>query len=237
MKTTSLILTAWKRNSIEEQLERIKAQTVADSTDVYVWQNDSHIDLTELQKAYQFTLIKSAKNFKFHGRFTLPLLMDTEYSVILDDDTLPNSRWLEKCVSLCSSNNCIVGGNGRIVNPNFPSVYQELCVDDPAQDTEVDYVGHCWFFKTEWIREFWKFKQPTFETGEDISFCAALKISLGIRSFVSGKSNWEEVGDSDRRKYGTDINSSYSDHSAEVRRDIVLPYWKSLGWKLIAERT
>lgn len=236
MKTVSVILTAWKRNSIEEQLRRLYAQSIVNDMEVYVWQNDSHIDISDFKSKYQFHHIHSSKNFKFHGRFSLPLLLNTEYSVILDDDTLPNPKWLEKCVSLCSEQNCIVGGNGRVVHPDYKT-YDEICVDDPAQDTEVDYVGHCWFFKTEWAREFWKFKQPTFETGEDISFCAALKIAKGIRSVVSGKSNWDEIGDSDRRKYGTDSNSSYTNESGRIRRDVVFPWWRDRGWKLIMENT
>lgn len=217
---------------------RINQQTLRDCSDVYVWQNDDHLDLSGLRDKYGFEHIHSHKNMKFHGRFALPLLLDTEYTVILDDDTLPNPKWLEKCVSLCSSNNCVVGGNGRIVlvHPQF-DVYDELCVDDPASDTEVDYVGHCWFFRTEWIRHFWSFPQPTFQTGEDISFCAALKIAAGIRSFVSGKAKWEEIGDSDRRKYGTDTNSSYTTESGKIRRDVVFPWWRERGWKLRMETT
>jgi hypothetical protein len=236
MSKISVILTAWKRNSIQEQLERLGKQTLKDDCTIYVWQNESHIDLSALQQQYQFHHISASKNFKFHGRFTLPLLFDSQYTVILDDDTLPNSKWLEKCVSLCSDKNCIVGGNGRIVHPQT-HLYDEMCVDDPAQDIEVDYVGHCWFFKTEWIKHFWSFSQPTFQTGEDISFCAALKIAAGIRSFVSGKSNLEEVGDSDRRKYGTDSNSSYTIESGRIRRDVIFPWWRSRGWKLVMERT
>jgi len=234
MKTISVILTAWKRSSIEEQLQRLQQQSIADCTDVYVWQNDNHMDLSDLRKRYGFQHIHSFKNFKFHGRFALPLLLDTEYSVILDDDTLPNPKWLEKCLSLSSAQNCIVGGNGRLIHPQF-QIYDEMCVDDPQQDTEVDYVGHCWFFKTEWARDFWSFQQPTFQTGEDISFCAALKIARGIRSLVSGKAVWEEVGDSDRRKYGTDSNSSYTTESGRVRRDIVFPWWRDRGWKFLME--
>lgn len=238
-KQISVILTAWKRSSIEEQLQRILSQTVADAVDVYVWQNDSHIDITDLKKKYPFEHIHSSKNFKFHGRFALPLLLNTEYTVILDDDTLPNSHWLDKCVRLCCEHECIVGGNGRVIHPQFHACgdMYEMSVDDPQKDTEVDYVGHCWFFKTDWVRAFWMQRQPTFETGEDISFCAALKLAAGIRSVVSGKENVNEIGDSNRHKYGTDANSSYSDASATIRRSLVIPYWRNLGWKFVSERT
>lgn len=233
-KKISVILTAWKRSSIEEQLIRLDQQSMRGDTEIYVWQNDDHVDLTDLRKSYGFQHIHSYKNFKFHGRFSLPLLLDTDYSVILDDDTLPNPKWLDKCVRLCSEKNCIVGGNGRIVHPKF-NLYDEMCVDDPIGDFEVDYVGHCWFFRTEWARYFWSFQQPTFATGEDISFCASLKIAAGIPSFVSGKSVWEEIGDSDRRKYGTDTNSSYTTESGNIRRDVVFPWWRERGWKLVME--
>ena len=234
MKNISVILTAWKRSSIEEQLIRLSKQTLINNIDIYLWQNENHIDVSCLRKKFEFHHIQSSKNLKFHGRFSLPLLLTTEYCVIVDDDTLPNPKWLEKCVSLCEKENCIVGGNGRIISCDFKT-HDEICVDDPMLDVEVDYVGHCWFFRTEWIREFWKFPQPTFETGEDISFCASLKISKGIRSFVSSKAISDEIGDSDRRKYGTDINSSYTNVSGQIRKDIIIPHWKNLGWKLIAE--
>ena len=234
MKSTTVVLTAWKRDSITEQLQRLQNQSKADELDICVWQNDNHIDLEPARKEYGFKLIHSSNNYKFHGRFTVPLLAQTEYCVIVDDDTLPNPKWIEKCMSLCSDHNCIVGGNGRVLHPQF-KMYDEFCIDDPQDDTEVDYVGHCWFFKTEWAREFWKFKQPSYQTGEDISFCAALKIAKGIRSVVSGKRNWEEVGDSDRRKYGTDAHSSYTNESSIIRRDTIIPYWKSMGWKFINE--
>ena len=79
MKTISVILTAWKRESIEEQLQRLLRQTLADQIDIYVWQNESHIDLSELQAKYGFELIHSSKNFKFHGRFALPLLSANQH--------------------------------------------------------------------------------------------------------------------------------------------------------------
>ena len=34
-------------------------------------------------------------NYKYHGRFALALLFDTEYTSIFDDDTFPQPRWLE----------------------------------------------------------------------------------------------------------------------------------------------
>ena len=92
----SVILTVWKRDNLEEQLQAIKNQT-ADVSDIYVYQNESHVDIEYLKEKYEFKHIHSKDfNFKFHGRFTLPLLFDTEYTAIFDDDTVPNKKWLDQ---------------------------------------------------------------------------------------------------------------------------------------------
>ena len=71
----NVILTVWKRNNLEEQLEMISKQT-ADISDVYVYQNESHFDISHLKSKYNFKHVHSKDmNFKFHGRFTLPLLV------------------------------------------------------------------------------------------------------------------------------------------------------------------
>ena len=49
----NVILTVWKRNNLEEQLEMISKQT-ADISDVYVYQNESHFDISHLKSKYNF---------------------------------------------------------------------------------------------------------------------------------------------------------------------------------------
>ena len=44
----SVILTVWKRDNLEEQLQAIKNQT-ADVSDIYVYQNESHVDIEYLK--------------------------------------------------------------------------------------------------------------------------------------------------------------------------------------------
>lgn len=57
-------------------------------------------------------------NYKYHGRFALALLFDTEYTFILDDDTIPQPKWLEASVDLSRKRNAIVGPVGVIVGPD-----------------------------------------------------------------------------------------------------------------------
>ena len=146
MNNVTTIFTVWKRSSLEEQLSRIKSQTVG--SDFVVWQNDSLVDISDLRKQYNFTHIHSVNyNWKFYGRFAIPLLLNTKYTVILDDDTLPNPKWLEKCIRLCEEKECIVGGNGRILKPRIVGADYAEIVDTPDKDHEVDFVGHAWFSK------------------------------------------------------------------------------------------
>ena len=231
MKQVTTILTVYKRDSLKDQLDRIKNQSI--ESDIIIWQNGSDVDIEQLAISEGAHLVHSVNhNYKYHGRFTLPLLLQTEYTVILDDDTLPNELWLEKCLSLSQEKNCIVGGNGRILTPKNPKDYQQN-VDMPQRDHRVDFVGHAWFFKTDWIRYMWRDPVPTYDTAEDISFCASAFINGNIRSYVPDCSNEKEQGDSDKLKYGNDINaaSNISHHKHHEARRRVIKHWISKGWK------
>ena len=50
---------------------------------------------------------------------------------------------------------------------------------------QVDYVGHSWVFKTEWVRRyFWREYQPTWEACEDMALSATSWIHGRIRTIV-----------------------------------------------------
>jgi len=236
MNNITTIFTVWKRSSLEEQLSRMRKQTV--DSDFVVWQNDSLVDISNLRDQYEFTHIHSVNyNWKFYGRFAVPLLLNTKYTVILDDDTLPNPKWLEKCIKLCEEKECIVGGNGRVlIESQLKSNNYAEIVDTPNKDHKVDFVGHAWFFKTEWIKYLWSEPVLTYENAEDISFCAACSIHGNIPCFVPDCTNEEEMGDSDKRKYGTDKHS-FSLHTANhvQTRLNVLTYWLNKGWNPLYE--
>jgi len=226
MDNISVILTVWKRNNLEEQLRRIYAQTV-DISDIYVYQNECHIDISHLKEKYNFKHIHSKDvNFKYHGRFTLPLLFETKYTVIFDDDTMPNPRWLEYCVEVCEEKNCIVGGNCRNYNgKNF------TCGSRTTEHTKCDMVGHCWFFKTDWIHYMWREKPPTYETGEDINFTCTCSLFGGIDSYFPAQPiNRPEVWGDSQEHLGMDEHASYKIANHEFRLSLY-EYWMNKGWK------
>jgi hypothetical protein len=223
----NVILTVWKRNNLEEQLKAIDAQT-ASVSDVYVYQNESHVDISDLQEKYHFHHVHSKDvNFKFHGRFTLPLLFTSEYTAIFDDDTIPNSKWLEHCVATSRAKNCIVGGNGR----NYSGVNECNCCGSSGEK-RVDIVGHCWFFRTEWIHYMWRESPPTFDNGEDIHFCASCKIHGGIDSYFPDQSDPETWGDT-KQVLGMDDHASYKRKSHTDTRTQLYEYWMKKGWTTV----
>ena len=61
MSNISVVLTVWKRNNLATQLEYITNQT-ADISDIYVYQNESHVDITYLKDRYDFKHIHSKEN-------------------------------------------------------------------------------------------------------------------------------------------------------------------------------
>jgi hypothetical protein len=234
------ILTIWQRNHLKKQLECIINQTKR-PYQIWIYQNESHLNVQlseEIKKEYNISIIHSKDiNFKFHARFALPLLCNTEYVAIFDDDTMPGSRWFENCLYTSKRKNSIVGANGRTLKKGFEEQEGQHMTSigggaPVQQETEVDFVGHCWFFKTEWAKNLWMDRPYSWDNGEDIHFSAACKIHQGIRSFVpelpaDDKSLWGDtqpfLGDDEHSTYKT---SNHSRLRAEVSK-----YWCKMGWE------
>ena len=149
----TVILTVWKRNNLSQQISQLVNQTKK-PYQIWIYQNESHLDLSipeQVKRQFNISVIQSRDiNFKFHGRFVLPLLCDTEYVAIFDDDTIPGSKWLENCLDTSKRNNCIVGANGRTMKSGFQDSDEQhmLALGDGKpieKETQVDFVGHCWF--------------------------------------------------------------------------------------------
>ena len=48
----NVILTVWKRNNLEKQLQAIQKQT-ADVGEIYVYQNEQHVNVDNLKEKYK----------------------------------------------------------------------------------------------------------------------------------------------------------------------------------------
>ena len=119
-RSVSVILNVYKRPyTLEKQIESIKKQTTyIRSEDIHVWYN------TPVDGDYEQVLphdlnIKTYEcnyNTKFFGRFTIPLLCQTKYIAVFDDDILPGKKWIENCINNIEKKDGILGGSGVITD-------------------------------------------------------------------------------------------------------------------------
>lgn len=208
MKDILVIMSAFKRDYFEEQIQAIKNQKNVNVKKIVLWQNEEHVDVSYLRK-HGVSIINSDINFKFHARFAIPLLFDDiEYTAIFDDDTIPGEGWLENAIRCVDEYNCIAGQNGRIYNwqsKRFSGMGDDGYLN---RDTKVDLVGHCWVFKTETVRCLWIQKQVSYETGEDMQLCLSAKYHLNMDTYCVQQNNRYNTGQL-KGKYGGDSNASF----------------------------
>ncbi len=203
MKEVLVILSAYKRNYFLEQIEAIKSQEGVIIKKILVWQNEHHVDVSFLRE-HGVQIFQSDDNCRYHGRFTLPLLYDNiEYTAIFDDDVIPSSKWLSNAIRCAEEYKCIATQNGRNHVPMFG------CGDTGVQekDLKVDFGGHSWVFKTEYVRYLWSQKQLSYETGEDLQFCLNAKLHGNIDTYCV-RQNKENCGNL-KPRYGGDEFASF----------------------------
>lgn len=238
MSNITVIVNVWKRNSCEEIMQRIESQTVRDQiSEIIVWQNESHVDLSATREKYNFTHVHSVnKNWKFHARFTLPLVVNTDYCVVIDDDTLPNEKYLEECIRISKSGDdkVIICANGRdILSKSNPVMQKGYESEDLRATTEVDFGGHSWFFKTEIINMMWRENSRLFDSGEDIELCASASVFGGVKTVALGSEDLRCAADSDRNRFGHLHASSVANVEAHYRaRRKMIHHWLGKGWRL-----
>jgi len=217
------ILTAWKRDYFNQQITALLNQTI--KPDLIVIFNNGNLDLSHHKKTFgeQIKIINSELNTKYWGRFAIANLFNTDYILLMDDDTIPASRWVENCLRLHNEKNCIVTANGRSVNDddNFGDG------GNATHDRKAAFGGHSWFFKKEWLKYFITEKPLSYLTGEDISFCALCKIKGGIETWVA-KQGGETSADT--IFYADDEHASYRLNDWSNIRINILKHFQNKGW-------
>lgn len=245
----TVILSLWKRENYVQQLEYIINQRKK-PYQIWIYQNESHLNIDipeDIKQKYNISIIQSKDmNFKFYGRFAIALLCETEYVAVFDDDTIPGNRWLENCINTSKKYNCIVGANGRTLDTDLSSetplkTHYVKGIGDGAtvsKDTQVSFVGHCWFLKTEWIKNLWKDPPFTWDNGEDIHLAASCKIYDGIECFVP------QMPNDDRSLWGDMYPQLGGDEHASWKRDNhndlrykIIKHWHSKGWNPVGLQT
>lgn len=245
MSTISVILNVYKRPyTLEKQIEAIKNQTIKiNSEDIHIWYNTTEgVEKTQPKdtniKTYQCNY-----NTKFWGRFTLPLLCKTEYVAIFDDDIIPGKMWFENCINNIKRRDGILGGagvitNGKTYKPHTKVGWNGVHNENP---TDVDLVGHAWFFKQKYGKFMWEELPPTWDNGEDM-FLSYIAQKHNIPTYVpqhpeNNKELWSNIRELSMTNgidWGSDNNAHYLTVSNHLSvRDEIVKVLINKGWKTI----
>jgi hypothetical protein len=243
MSEISVILNVYKRPySLEKQIQAIKNQTVkVDSSNIHVWFNtpeDPNIKQI-LPSDKNIKVYQCNHNTKFFGRFTIPLLCKTKYIAMFDDDIIPGDMWLENCLNSITKQNGIYGGSGILLHSDSYLPHTKIGWNQVNNEniTQVDLVGHAWFFKKEHAKFMWLEEPVSWDNGEDMFFSYVAQKN-GVNTFVPPhpKNNIRLWSNDPRldNNMGRDVNahSLANPNHLPLRNSIV----KSLinkGWKKV----
>lgn len=249
----TVILTVWKRNYLEQQIECLLSQSIRPKN-IWVQHCCNHVNVTSVLRKYDFLeYIKSSIDLKYFSRFSTAVHVNSKYTWVLDDDIIPSKTWLSTCLNYCDSNNAIITSNGRIIPKNdyypekikgegyFDSYFIGDCksgehMNTAKDDTFVDFPCSSFFFKSEWIKHFWSVWPITFKTGEDIHFACTCQLAAGIRTLVPRQVGLIDSGNI-KPEYSGDQFASWKrsdfieDRSEVLRYFINVKKWVPLQWQ------
>ncbi len=238
--TITSILQIYRRPQyLQEQLKAIESQTIKSDKIIIVHnEGNEKFDLPEFSDKVQY--IYANPNLKFHLRYAIALLVDTEYVAFFDDDTIPQEKWFENCISIIQKVNCICVSNGRIVyreQRKQEGIGWGRPFDKPIL---VDFGGHSLFMKRTTLKYMWYEEPINLENGEDLMLSINAKRFAGIPTIVpphplSDRSLWGSDPDK-AMEYGSDSVASWivnKEHNKE-RYDLFDAYHEK-GWNTVLE--
>lgn len=238
----AVVLNAFQRTEVlARQVAAVEAQTLP-CAEILVWSNTFKPNL--VLESPRLSWAMSNVNHGVWSRFAYALNVKSEFTCLLDDDTIPGRRWLENCISTMRVSEGLLGTRGLRFNPAFGyRGSEDIGWKNPNPETvQVDIVGHSWFFRTAWLAQFWGGlgdRYPSDLAGEDIHFSYVLKKELGLGTFVpphpeDDKELWgslPEYGD----LLGEDAHALSKHHKAPKRFVDALEHYRSRGFVLVEE--
>ena len=233
MSVTTILQIFKRPEYLREQVEAVITQTVK-SDKIIVVHNEGEIKF-DYPKNVQ--LVYANPNLKFHLRFAVGLLADTEYVSFLDDDTIPQERWYENCIETIKRHDCLCVTNGRIYIP--PDRWAAPGWGNPSSgEILVDFGGHAWFLRQENLKYMWYDKIYEYKNGEDIMLSANLQLHGGIPTYVpphplADMTLWGSHP-AKAKKFGSDKVAHWITQPThfQERFDLINKY-AAKGWKLI----
>jgi hypothetical protein len=248
--SVTFVLNGFKRpHVLKEQYDAIKRQTFKDF-DIFLWINlvDSRSLEFDQNIINDCHSIISNTDFGSWGRFSAALNAKTKYVCIIDDDTIPGSKWLENCLETMKTHRGVLSTRGVIANLGHdltypaPQSYTPIGWCNPNETvTRVDMGCHSWFIEKEWLRAFWGEMPVTIPMryGEDTHISYVVKKYFGFNTYVPPhpKNDVEMWGSMPETaiRYGEEPVAISMDYNANVGMNKYWNFVRSNGYKIIAE--
>ena len=225
-----VVLTQWKRPYLYKQLEQLHKQTIQIDY-VIVFQNENHIDISDVIKKFKVIHVKSDYNTKYFGRFAYFFTLPVDICIVMDDDIIPGTNCIKNYVEQCVSKNAIIGGNGRFAlnNKGRHALGREVGI---RNSVKYDFVGHLWCFKKDWLYYMFGTKPYTYDTSEDMHLCYSSKFSGNIDSYIAEHKTIEDCCDITNNRLADDAVASFKTTPRPLR-DAVEKYWQDKGLKFL----
>lgn len=240
----TVILNCYKRPEyLQEQVRALRAQTVKPKY-IWLWVNAC----PENKKFNPYTLgldkvFKSNTNCKYHARFAIGLIADTDYVAFFDDDTIPGPKWFENCVTTMKNTPGILGGAGCVLHSRYYVRHERVgWPSKNPETTEVDLVGHAWFMKREHLNYMWHETPFTLENGEDIQLSYLAKKHGGVPTYCPPHppESPEMWSSTKPEEYGNDDKASSNGSLMSIplfyqQRDQCISHAIENGWKTVLQ--
>ena len=238
----TVVLNGYKRGEhLQKQIDAINNQTVKPK-EILLWQNAGGYLDEEITK--KTTRASCNKNLGVWARFAYALNARTEYVCVFDDDTIPGPRWFENCLRTMVTHEGLLGTVGLIftntetywpiIRPGWPDPNEAIA--------QVDYVGHSWFFKREWLSAFWRELPSTDQSmivGEDMHFSAMLQKYLDINTYVpphpKNAQEWWGSNTELAWKIGTDSHAISMNLDNIDLMTVEMQKYRKGGWRFVFE--
>ncbi len=223
---------------LNQQLTAILSQTLAPA-EIHVFHDGPNSFPVNLPESV--TVSGCAKNLGVWARFFYAANLRTEYVCVFDDDTIPGIRWLENALKTHQQTGGLVGAYGLRFLGSFCRCRAYGWKRPSNYPAVVDIVGHCWFFRREWLAEFVREPQPSvikspMTCGEDYHMSFVLQKYLCLPSHVAchPRSKREKWGSLQWHKGADEL--ALSRQSGEVqKREAVFNYYRQQGWRLVSD--
>jgi hypothetical protein len=236
------VLNVYKRSAIfEDQLNAVKNQSIK-PIEILVWENGTETVPTDLRNGLM--IARSNHNFGVWARFAYALNASGDFICVIDDDTIPGIKWFENCIETINETPGLLGARGVIFDNKYSySMNHDVGIYSPNENTtQVDIVGHSWFFKKDWLYKFWSCAEDKFNdelAGEDIHFSYVMQKILGLPTLVP-KHPIEDItlwgADPKLSKlYGSGDESISTSTKSLYKFEKALKFYRNLGFKTLVE--